>query len=354
MLRDVIKYSGLNAKIKAIESNLLRYEDFYALANQSDVSGFANKLSESNSYSAILKELLQYNLGTRMPIERNLAQSMYKDFSKIYNFLTDINEKKYMDTLFLKYEINLIKTLIRRIFDKRESQMLLQIYGDFVLKHSSVNIQGLTESKTLDQFIEHLKGTKFYKVLEKIDMKTHTLFEFEQALDLFYYTQTWKAQYKYLSKKNQKIIEKINGADIDLNNIMHIYRYKKFYSIDKSIIYTYLLPVNYKIKKLQIEKLVNSTNDLEFKEVLKSTPYRNVFSNLQDASMELDYSIYMQKLYNQESHKNPYSIIPTICYFYKKNIELSNLTTLIEYVRYERDPEDSMKKLNIESKRVVN
>lgn len=353
MLKEVIKYSALNAKIKAIETNLLKYDDFYTLANQPDVSSFANKLSEIKAYSPIVKELLTYNLGTRMPIERSLAQSMYQDFGKIYNFLTDMKEKKYMDTIFLKYEINLLKTLIRRIFDKRESQLLLQIYGDFLLKHSSINIQVLTESKTLSEFINNLKGSKFYKVLEKIDIETHTLFEFEQALDLFYYTQTWKAQYKYLSKKNQKIIEKINGADIDLNNIMHIFRYKKFYNVDKSIIYTYLLPINYRIRKIQIDKLLNCTNNLEFKEILNATPYKNVFSNLEDSSMELDYYIYMHKLYTKEERKNPYSIIPTVAYFYRKNIELSNLTTLLEYVRYERDPEDSMKRLNIESKRAV-
>lgn len=345
MLKDVINYSGLYAKIKALESRLLSYDDYYTLASQKDVVSLASRLFENETYKEYASDMQEAIVGGRFPLEKSLVQSMYSNFSGIYNFITDSNVRQYINVLFLKYEAGILKALLRTLFDKRDIKDVAPKYENFISKRLKVDMQKLAESKDLKDFMNNLVNSKFLKVLNKINVDNPSLFDFETQLDIYCYLETWNCQNKLLKHKRSQ--ERINGSDIDLHNIMHIYRFKKYYDLSDSIIYAYLIPINYRVNKSQIDSLIASKTDSEFLEIISKTHYKDVFKNCCITDMERSYYSYMLKIYNEEAAKNPYSVSIVTAYFFKKGQEIRNLITLTECVRYGLKHDESMAKLNI-------
>ena len=353
MITDLIRHSGLTTKIRSMEGRLITYDGYYMLANSVSLFDFAKKLLQYESYYEVIDET-QAKYATRLSLERNLAKSMYKDYSNIYDFIVNINDRKYLDSRFLKFEIGIIKTLLRRLFDKRRIEHVVQPDDKYIERHLRIDVSRLTHSKNYEEFLYNLSDTKFHSVLSKIDIeKNPSLFSIETQLDIFCFMEAWDYQYKYLSGIDVESTERINGADIDLNNIMHIYRLKTFYEIDDSLIYSFLIPINYKIKKDVLIALINSQHESGFHDIIDKTYYRNVFKKSGGSDMKRDYDLFMYKIHSEEAKKYPYSMAVVSSYLYKKSLELRNITTMVECVMYGLNPDETIAKLSVEPKKAA-
>ena len=353
MITDVIRRSGIAAKIRSMEGNLITYDGYYTLAHSGSLYDFAKKLMQYETYSEIIDES-HAKYATRLSLERSLTKSMYRDYSHVYDFIADINDRKYLDSLFLKYEIGIIKTLLRRLFDKRRIDNVVPSYDKYISRHMKIDVNRLIHSKNFEEFLYNLSNTKFHKVLSKIEIdKNPSLFSIETQLDIFCFQETWDYQYKYLSGTDVPSIERVNGVDIDLHNIMHVYRLKTYYEIDKSLIYSFLIPINYKIKKDVLIALINSQQESEFFNIINKTYYRNVFKRFGKADMKRDYYLFMYKIHNEEEKKYPYSMAKVTSYLYKKSLEIRNITTLVECVMYGFNPDETIAKLSVEPKKAA-
>ena len=82
---------------------------------------------------------------------------------------------------------------------------------------------------------------------ENKDTDKVTLYDYNLALDLYYYTSTWKEQKKILKKSDLELFMRDRGSKIDLLNIQWIYRAKKYYNMKPADIYLMLIPIHYKL-----------------------------------------------------------------------------------------------------------
>ena len=146
---------------------------------------------------------------------------------------------------------------MRAMLDPRQSTSISVIENDFE-KHSKIDTQKLSQTTTMEEFINCLKGTIYYAPLLKVStLDNAALFDYEMGLDLFYFASIWKAKDSY-SKKECAYITESYGSRIDLLNMLRIYRCKSYYSVSSASIYTFLIPVNYKLKKSEIKNIVEA------------------------------------------------------------------------------------------------
>ncbi len=352
MTVDVIKYSGIYAKKKALAHKLLTNNEMIELTKSEDVKSFALSLMGKPAYAEHLQVIEKYGF-SRIPVERSLLNSLYSDFSSICNFVTDASIRKYLGRFFSKYEVGVLKALLRRLFDSRDNRNALPNYGRFLSRHMQFNVEKILNANTLQAFIETLSDTEYHGVLKKINRENPTLFDFELQLDIYWAIEIWKCQEMYLKSINYKSVKKINGMDIDLQNIMRIYRAKQYYVVDKNIIYTYLTPINYKLSKSDIDSLVMAKNNDEFMGAISATSYKNVFKSMKFGELEKHYYLFMKKIYEDEERLNPFSIAPIYAYIFEKGLEIRNLTTLLECIRYGLPYEKSLEKLILDPVKVV-
>ncbi len=89
---ELMKYSAVATKIRAMDSRLLTHSDFEKLAAMESVPQAVAYLKKIPAYGALFKGYDETELH-RGQIEKLLVGTLYYDFSKIYRFC-DKDQKK--------------------------------------------------------------------------------------------------------------------------------------------------------------------------------------------------------------------------------------------------------------------
>lgn len=336
-----MNYDGINAKVQAMSSRLLKYDDYAALSRLKTVEEVGLRLRELRDYQKPLETVSEMR---REPIEQKLGNSIDNDFDKVHKFLTDNKIKSYLDALFLKFDIQTIKMLLNKVFDEKGTPFSANDLSTMVDPRLKLDVQKLAQAKTITDFIEALSGSKFYKTFANVNEDHATLFEYQMQLDLYYYMQLWKAQDEYLSGKDKQVMAELIGTEIDLKNILWIYRFKAFYNINPSLLYTYLVPIQKHLSTKDLNRLVETRSKEAFIEELSSTHYKINFDT--NASVEDIFYKEMLKIYKNQRKQFKGSIAVLAEYFFRKELEINNITSLIEGVRYGLDSKEIMSYLH--------
>jgi len=89
-----------------------------------------------------------------------------------------------------------------------------------------------------------------------------------------------------LPKKHRIAMQRVIGAEIDMQNIIWLYRLKRFYQIFGDASYGYLVPIRHRLTKDEFIRLVQSDTTGFMKE-LSQMPYANVFNDFRMAQRRL-------------------------------------------------------------------
>ncbi|NCB91753.1 MAG: hypothetical protein EOM40_04165 [Clostridia bacterium] len=338
---ELLSYSGLSTKIRAMQSRLLTDQQYREMAELKSVPLAVAYLKQKPAYQNTWAALSEDDLH-RGKIEQLLVNSIYDDYTKIYRF-SNMKQRKFLDLYFGRYEISIMKECLNKIFDHRDVDLDLSMFKPFFDKHSKLDITKLTASASIEEFVANLKGTAYYQPLQSLArLESPTLFDYEMALDLYYFSAIWKNKDKLLKKKDLEEITRAYGNKFDLLNIQWIYRSKQYYHMDSADIYALLIPVNYKLRKKEISALVEAENMGVFESLLAQTYYGKRYEKLGPHTLEETYSYIMKYVLSRDSKQDPYSVSTIYCYLYHKEHEIDRLTTVLECIRYGTSPEDTM------------
>mgnify|MGYP005789731781 CR=1 FL=1 len=338
---NLLSYSGLATKLRAMQSRLLTDTQYRELAEQKSVPQAVAWLKQRPAYEHTWASLSESELH-RGRIEQLLINSVHEDFAKVYRF-ANVNQRKFLDLYFGRYEVRLMKECLNKIFDHRDVDLDLSLFKPFFDRHSRLDISRLTAASSIQEFVENLKGTPYYIPLRSLSgIEEPTLFDYEMTLDLYYFSVIWKTKDKIFKKKDLEEITRAYGSKFDLLNLQWIYRSKKYYSMATADIYALLIPVNYKISQKETAALVEAENMSLFESLLAQTYYGRRFERLGPETLEEMYSWIMKHILLGETRKDPYSAACIYCYFYHKEHEIDRLTTVLECIRYGISPDDTM------------
>ena len=331
----LLAYSGITTKVRAMESRLLKPEQFRELAEQEDVRSAADYLKEQPAYAEVFDGLDDTKLH-RGYIEQILTQSEYRDFTRLYRF-SSMKQRKFLDLYFKHYEVEVIKKLLRHMLGGREGQTDLSMFQGFFEKHSELDLETLCRAKNFSEFTEALEGTVYGKLLSQMQDKGQTgLFDCELKLDLFYFQLLWKLRNKLLSKTERKILDDCFGSRLDLLNIQWICRARSFYRLSQAEIYALLIPVHYRLRADKVKLLVEAEDDAKFFAVLRETPYgkQEELQTGQMPDIQLLSNQMLNRIYGRTGHRYPHSPAVLDSYLYRKELEMRKIVTALEGIRY--------------------
>lgn len=338
---SLMKYSAVATKIRAMESRLLKEEDFERLAEMENIPQAVEYLSAIPAYKAVLAGR-EFSSVHRGDMERLMLGTLYYDFSKLYRFGNG-TQKEILKLYLRKYEIAAVKQAVRRIFHQGEIAAETAALQDFLQKYTKLDLEKLAEAETIPDLLPALRDTDFQKALHSISTsKQATLFDCEMVLDLYYFTEVWKLKNKLLKGKELKFLTESFGTRIDLLNMTWIYRAKKYYKLSDATIYGLLIPIKYKLKDKDIRQMVTAEDISRLDEAVSATCYGRRFENLKAEELELFYHTFLQKIYADEKRKYPYSMAVVTGYLYEKEEEIRKLTTVLEGVRYGLPKEETL------------
>lgn len=332
------RYAVINAKLKGMHSNSLTKDDIRELMKQNDLK---NAIFFLKNELEVLKNIDETS--SRDKIEEELSIITINDIIKIERLLNK-KDKEIFNNFIAKYEIRCIKEVLRDIsrnFDSNFKKENIDIWTSKIFKE----IKGVSETKTLDEFLYKIRKTNYYNLIndtidEKGEINRLILNDIEIELDKFYFEQLYKN-----IKKHSKNACNIIGEKIDLLNIEWIYRIKKNYIISKEEIEKKIINISFKINNEIIKRLINAKDFEEMKNILSKTAYAKIFENVNENEFSKNIQIYLYKKYEKVFQSSKYDISTIFAYMLLQEYMNKNIIVVLEGLNYNVDKEIIDKKL---------
>jgi len=324
MIGKALKYSYINAKVRAIKSRLLTSEDYHILISTKNLEEFLTYFrttiyGEEMPQISSPKELTNY-----------LYQHLFATYKKILRGLRG-KEKEVIKTLLLRYEIENLKTLLRGIEFKvpKEKQKSLLYSLD---SYSTLPVLELLGAKNIKQAILTLRKTRYFSPL------THALHQYESqrslfpleiSLDLFMFKEMTR-MIQHLSGKDKKISSKIVGILIDVLNILWIERFKEYYHLSPEEILNYAIEGGYRLDLRQIKRLVQAKEVQDLIQILLP-PYDELLKEAKSwKEIRKKINTFLIRELLKVFSMPPFQIgVPLSCILLKE-LEVQNLIAIIE------------------------
>ncbi|NLM13695.1 MAG: V-type ATPase subunit [Epulopiscium sp.] len=340
---NITGFAAINTKLKAKKRNFLSDEDFRNLLTKNSVGEMARYLKENTGYKEVLKNFDPSNVH-RGDLEIALVKNIVHQIENLVSYFQG-DYRQFFLCLLIEYEIEDLKLILRMI---SRNEDITKIKDNLIHseKYSCLDYDQLLQSKNVEQFLEHLKHTIYYRPLKTITDEDITKREFhiEMKLETMFYSILMEKA-NQLSKEDEQIVKETIGTHIDLINIQWIYRAMKNFIISSEEILIYCISNGHKLNYSKLKELVYSKNVDEFIEKVKQTKYKFIFPNDQDVFIERRIERYLYNLYSQLRKQNSMNVMECIAYIYFLKYEVKDIISITEAVRYNFDKELSKRYL---------
>lgn len=339
----VITYAAVNTKIRALEKDFLKREDYLNMIQKKSVVDVACYLKENTSYGKLLREINIDNI-SRRDLEDILKNNMIKNMDKLIYYFRD-DYKEFIRSLYIKYEIEDLKILSRSIFNGKELETIKKPLS-FLGKYSRVSPEKLFKSRMIRDLIYSLEGSEFFEFLiPLVDGRRENLFRFEMALDMGYFSIIQSRKLK-ISREDRKILKKWEGLLADLYNIQWVYRGKKFYSLSPEELLNYTINFGDKLTFRERKAMCYAKNLEELYKMITNTIYGFLFKKeemYRDIYMERRIKRFIYYKLKALDRQFPLSIIQTIDFVWSFEFEIKDIISILEAIRYNMPPEEARK-----------
>jgi len=135
-------------------------------------------------------------------------------------------------------------------------------------------------------------------------------------MDVAYYLALWK-HLGALDKFSQTAMRRIVGTEIDLRNILWMYRLKRFYGVAGDATFGYLIPVGKRLDKETVARMASCKDANGLIHMLAHGVYSNIFGDFSHGESRLFHAV--NQAYQREVRQNPDTVAMVCGYLYKRS-----------------------------------
>ena len=333
-MASLIKYSAVAGKIRAMYGNRLREEDFAHLKSLKSVPAAAAFLQSHPAWSLALDGVSPAEIH-RGTLERMLRHSLLEEYRRIFCFLTR-DDHPLMRYPLLRFETDQILYFLRLLRagvpqDYRFSPPA------FYREQSKIDFSAFSRCTDYPSFLDILRHTSFYPLLAALSTPAEPLPAYETVdivLHNHFYSSMLSAIDGCYHGVVRKTLEDSVAMQIDMINIIRAVRLRRFFSGPKADVSGYLVPFRFRIPGDFIGKLLAAPDETAVFSLLRSSRYGKVFAENQFDTIE---EYYYKALYDfniRHLREGVPSVYTPVAYLWLKEIELHELITVIECIRY--------------------
>ena len=310
----------------------LSEEDLKDLVKQSNLKSAVLLLKTKNEAFKQVDEDID-----RIEIGSLLEKSQIEEIKQIMRLLSTKDQENFHRFL-LQYEIKCVKSIFRKLFsDDKTSDIVVQNVKMWT-NSLFYDIKGIETVRNFDEFFMAIKRMKYSDIFKKYQEKPNIpIFEVENELDKFYFEEMFDR-----ATSNPKF-KKIIGSEIDLLNVLWIYRIKKYYKFENTKIEEILIRRRYKLNNDRIKKLIECNSFDEIKDIMSKTVYKEVFTNEYDFEQNIHKYLYNvnKKIFREDITSNAF----IYAYINLLDYENNDIINTIEGIRYNMDKNEILKRL---------
>lgn len=337
-----VEYSAIAAKLRAMHAKFLTSEDYEQLLTKKSVNDICSYLKSTPGYSDVLSDVNERDIH-RGAMEILIEQDIVNEYVSIYNFM-DFASREVMKPWFMRREVEFLKREIRHIYtheQRGEDEITQGKFDAFFRTHTKIDRETMHSAASLADCIKACENTPYAEPLRRAEKLGADFFSLGMMLDYFFFQTMWRSVKRHLDKTQAELFKKLAGSQADMINLMWIYRGKKYFKFESEMIFTYILPIRYRLSEDIIKQLVRAESVERFIGMVNdATPYGELFENCMDGVFpEENYNRIYRKLSGSIFVNHTESIVAIYAYLNLKEIEYNNITTIIEGIRYSLNPD---------------
>lgn len=337
--------NAISAKIKAMYGRRITNEQYNVLMHKKTVAQAAAYLKEETSYSDVLSTMVPGTIH-RGQLENLISKKKFMRYVNLIKY--SASGKSYYDYIVREAEIEQILQMIRLLNMGKGDEYITQ-YPSFVDRITDLSFLSLAKVRNFDELLEVLVHTPYAKILREMkpadgDVIDYTLCE--TALRTFFYNYQCDIidSDKHMSKKAKKQLRNLLDTHTELINVNSILRLKRFFpEVTPEGAYMYILPVKGRIPERFWRELCSVKSAEDVLELMHTSSYAKYIDD--EENLFLEYNInkicyYICRKYLSYSTE---AEVVFSAYMVLSQIEISNITVIIEGIRYGMEPEEISK-----------
>lgn len=331
------------AKSRAVYGRRLTHDDYVKLASMTSVPDVCDYLKQTPRYEKALSDI-NPRMIHRGRLEARLRRAMYNVFESFHIF--DSNNG-YFRFIVARLEIEQIISAVSAVISK-SSDYYIAALPAFINEHSEVDLPAVASADSVSEAAkilaksEYCSGKKLRKMLREAEATGKlSIPEFESALYSEYYFDLLEAIEKEYHGREKKEFKTVVLKTIDMENVVSFCREARFSGMSAQECREMLVPFKYRLSADEIEELAKEKDVEKIARYLEKKGCHG--GNSKNIELLTD-SINLKSL----EKAMRLSRSPAVVYFALTqclSIELKNIRTLIEGVRYGLSGEEIMKML---------
>lgn len=345
-----VEYSAVSAKLKGMYGRALTMHDYEEMLSRHTVREICAYLKQNTGYAQVLADYSEES-AHRGELETRLRCAVFDEFERLCTFMNQ-KQRKFLKLWDMQWEIDVIKQALRYIFNHEVNDGSWldgrYITDDLIKNRTVLDYDRLRSVRTVSELTEACKGTPYERVMAVGESLNSDLFSIGMKLDGLYFETLWHEK-NSLDKEDREAFSMWLGSCIDMLSIMWIYRGKKYWNFRNEMIYTYLVPIRYRLSAEDISYLVQAEDIEQFISYVRTkTCYGALFDNNDEGIfIEENYGYLNAKKSRHIMSAHPLTMAAVFAYINLKELEISNITVIIEGIRYSINPDNIRKHIKL-------
>ncbi len=330
--------SAISSKIRAKFAKHLKKKNYEDLLSKNELSEVVNYLKDSTYYSKYIQIIGDAEI-RRAQFERMLRDSLFTRYSELLKYV----DKKTLG--FYNYEIILseIKGIIQylRLLNNRDSALNLEMGSYQLGKYSKINFYGLMKATTYHQFMDGLLGTPYYPIFSRfvpLEGENINYSYIEIALNQHYHHEVNRLIEEYFKGKDAQEVREIFFTKIEIENLIRIYRLKKYFNTSPAQVKLAINPYYQRISKMKLDKMIDDLDADQFIKELNNTLYGKYLNENENNIEKMLKNILFDICRHYLSFSSNSAVV-LMSYMELSQIEIENIIEIAETKRYHASTE---------------
>ena len=333
-------YYAVSAKVHALYGRRMQPEDYRLLTAKRTVPEAAAFLQAHPGYRDRLAGINTSSMH-RETLENALRGAYVDEYRRIFSFM-NLNDKERMRFPLYKAEHAAILASMRRLTSITSLEPVTT--WDAMLQNSSnLDLSALQNADTFQGIAMAAERTIYGSALMRIaagEQKKPSHAFVDNMLQVVYYAKLYQTTARNYAGDTKKLIRQALDEETDLMNLVQFLRLKKYFSPDDIRLFSFPLPCSAKLNQEYMQQLIASPDyDAAF-ELIRNGPYGSLFRSITPSGVEA----YLYTLQYNFSRRQLRAAEPTvytpIAYLTLKEIELRNIISIVECIRYGGNPNE--------------
>lgn len=331
MSRD---YQALTAKVKAMYGKRLKSEDFFRMARMASVDEVYADLRGHPVWGGGVARLSEGARFGRAKLEAALRNQIREEYVRLSAFIPR-EDRAFMEFPILRSELDGLLFTLARLGAGRVGEP--EPLPTSFIRHSKTDEDALTRCTDYEGLLEAARKSIYYQPLSRLRPPPGKLPDFtlvESALFTVYYDHILNMAERRYEGDARALLCRGIGTQVDMLNLMHILRLKRFFPEEDDFA-KILFPCYYKLKPAQVREMCAAPDLAAALDAAARTPYGKLIRNasVEDLSRLYDESLF--RLSRRQLMQGKPSIYVAVAFLNLRELELKELITVIETVKYQ-------------------